>query len=550
MDYVLSYLTARHLLADVKQLNIIRIAREQTGFLRFDALPSETVLVLIVISSLLILGLLIPSMIYVAHWLVTPNERKVKNLAPSRLEDIVCQTNTGIWQINLRTGKMDINAILPKLAKISAIKKETKFQDIMVEMIHPDDMDLAEEKFLSVIKGKDEYFFMEVRIAAKLGGYFWATVRGTILKRDYKGIPLIIGGTLQDISIRKEREMEIQRLSFFDPLTGLKNRRAYEEAVLSRDLPENLPISIVSADVNGLKIINDAFGHNVGDELLIRVSSILKEVFRCSDCIFRIGGDEFVVILPKMSEEKANELCDVVRSDVEKNDYHGIRASISIGVKTKKTSEENLKELLINAEVEMYHNKLHASWKNRGDIIRLILSSLFSKSPIDASHSASVAEYARKIGLMYALSDDEIKALSVAAEFHDIGKIAISQDVLYKIEPLSVTERRLIRQHVEYGYRILSGSNDYEEIAKDVLFHHEHWDGTGYPKGLKGDEIPLFSRIIRVAETYDKLRRDLPYRPSLTNDQIRETLLSLGGTKLDPEIVKRFVSVFLKKQSS
>jgi len=411
-------------------------------------------------------------------------------------------------------------------------------------------MDLAEEKFLSVIKGKDEYFFMEVRIAAKLGGYFWATVRGTILKRDYKGIPLIIGGTLQDISIRKEREMEIQRLSFFDALTGLKNRRAYEEAVLSRDLPENLPISIVSADVNGLKIINDAFGHNVGDELLIRVSSILKEVFRCSDCIFRIGGDEFVVILPKMPEEKANELCDVVRSEVEKNDYHGIRASISIGVKTKKTSEENLKELLINAEVEMYHNKLHASWKNRGDIIRLILSSLFSKSPIDASHSASVAEYARKIGLMYALSDNEIKALSVAAEFHDIGKIAISQDVLYKIEPLSVTERRLIRQHVEYGYRILSGSNDYEEIAKDVLFHHEHWDGTGYPKGLKGDEIPLFSRIIRVAETYDKLRRDLPYRPSLTNDQIRETLLSLGGTKLDPEIVKRFVSVFLKKQPS
>ena len=483
---------------------------------------------------------------YIKH-MSKPKLKRIKHIMFDRLEDLICKTNTGLWQINVKTGAITINADMPFLALIPDEKSQRTIDVIIRDLFHPEDWVVAEQNINSVIQGKEDYFLTEIRVKSREGGYYWTTIRGTILKYAKDKSPLIIGGTLQDTSLRKERELEIQRLSYFDALTGLKNRRAYESAVLNYDTPENLPISIVSADINGLKIINDAFGHNVGDQLLIDVSNILKSTFRCIDCIFRIGGDEFVVILPKTNAVDSINACDVVRAEVEKHIYHGIQASISIGVKTKETNDEDLKQLLINAEVEMYHSKLKASWKNRGDIIRGILSTLYAKSKELEEHSIHVAEISYKIGVMLALSDAELNQLKVAAEFHDIGKIAIEQEILSKYRKKNNEENLVFKQHVEYGYRILAGSNDYEKIARDVLFHHENWDGSGYPKGLKGDEIPLYSRIIHLAEAYDWMSRALPYRKPLSKSQIKEELLNDAGSKLDPELVKLFISAFLRE---
>lgn len=513
-----------------------------TDFFRFNAIWTYLVTFILGSFTLLLVTFLI---VYIKH-ISRPVSKRIKQMTFDRLEDVICLTNTGIWQINMETGALTINAEMPFLAEIPHDKSKRTLDFIIRDIFHPEDWAIAEQNINSVLKGDEPFFLTEIRIKSREGGYFWTTIRGTVLKRTKENKPLIIGGTLQDTSLRKERELEIQRLSYYDALTGLKNRRAYESAVLNFDIASNLPISIISADVNGLKIINDAFGHNVGDQLLIDTSNILKSTFKCIDCIFRIGGDEFVVILPKTSELEAKKACDSVRDDVEKHIYHGIQASISIGFKTKTNNDEDLKQLLINAEVEMYHSKLQASWKNRGDIIRGILSSLHAKNKELEEHSIQVAEIAYKIGVMLAFSNEDLDLLKLAAEFHDIGKIAIDENILAKYRQKTPEESDKFNQHVEYGYRILAGSNEYERIAKDVLFHHENWDGTGFPKGLKGEEIPLFSRIIHLAEAYDWMTRKLPYRKPFTKAEIKEDLLKDSGTRLDPELVKLFISAFLR----
>jgi len=523
-------------------LHILKSTRTITGFFSYINFVDGLVGFLIGLGALFSAIFIITNILHFSR----PKSQRIKRMFFNRLEDVICKTQTGIWQINLKNGSIIINAEMLFLAEIPKDKKNRRVDFIIRDIFHPEDWAVAEEKINSVLLGKAQYFSTEIRVKSREQGYLWTTVRGTVVKRNRDKTPLIIGGTLQDISLRKEREIEIQRLSYFDALTGLKNRRAYESAVLDFDKPENLPISIISADVNGLKIINDAFGHNIGDQLLIDVANILKSTFVNPDYTFRIGGDEFVIILPKTIESDSQKACQAVISNVDKLNYHGIKASISIGCKTKETDEDDLKQLLINAEVEMYHSKLQESWKSRSDIIRGVLTTLFTKNPELKEHSIQVSELSYKIGVMLALSNEELDRLKLASEFHDIGKIAIDKSILTKYRQKDEHEEKTFKQHVEYGYRLLAGSNEYEKIAYDVLFHHENWDGSGYPKGLKSTQIPLFSRIIHLAEAVDWMNRELPYRKPLSKEEIKIELLADAGIKLDPELVKLFISAFLR----
>lgn len=518
------------------------ITRLSTGFFCSISLTDFLIGFLGGVLSFILIFFIIDMFIHLSR----PKSLRIKKMFFPRIENLICKTQTGLWQINMKTGAISINAEMPFLAQISQEKKHRNIETVIREIFHPEDWAIAEEKINSVLNGKETYFLTEIRVKSRTSGYFWTMIRGTVLKRNRKKVPVIIGGTLQDISIRKERELEIQRLSYFDALTGLKNRRAYESAVIEFDTLENLPISIISTDVNGLKILNDAFGHNVGDQLLIDVANTLKNVVNCTDCTFRIGGDEFVIISPKTTEAEAKIICETIAEKIDKLIYHGIHASISIGYKTKDNQEDDLKQLLINAEVEMYHSKLQASWKNKSDVIRGIQSNLFANNPELKEHSTQVSEISYKIGILLALSNEELTQLRLAAEFHDIGKIAVDEMILSKYLLKDESEDKVFKLHVEYGYRLLSGASDYEKIAKDVLFHHEHWDGSGYPKGLKGQEVPLYSRIIHLAETVDWMSRKLPYRKPFTKEKIKSELLEEAGKKLDPELCKLYISAFLR----
>lgn len=296
---------------------------------------------------------------------------------------------------------------------------------------------------------------------------------------------------LRDISDRKHMEQKLQFLSYHDQLTGLYNRRYFEEELKRLDVKRNLPLTLVMADVNGLKLINDSFGHSIGDELLKKVGSI--------------------------------------------------DLSVSFGYETKNKEEEMIQDILKKAEDQMYKKKLYESPSMRGKTIGAIIRTLHEKNKREEQHSYRVSELCEKMGEALGLTEGEVKEMKNVGLLHDVGKIAIDENILNKPGKLTTDEWEQITRHPEIGYRILSTVNDMSEMAEYVLAHHERWDGSGYPKGLKAKEIPLQSRIIAVVDAYDAMTSERSYRSALPKETAINELKKSAGIQFDPELVKIFV---------
>lgn len=350
----------------------------------------------------------------------------------------------------------------------------------------------------------------------------------------------------RDITEEKRRQDEIYYMSYYDPLTGLYNRRFFEEAIERIDTEENLPISIIMGDCNGLKLTNDAFGHSVGDILLKKAAEAIRMACRSDDIIARWGGDEFVVLLPKTKAEEAQAIVEKIKGICSNMKLDSINVSISFGCDTKQCMDEDILKILKNAEDYMYRNKIIESDSLRGNIINMILNTLYEKNPREENHSKRVSDLCQRIGLAMELPEVEINKLKASGLLHDIGKIAIEDSILNKPGRLTEKEWREIKRHPDIGYRILSSSPEMGEIAQYVLFHHERFDGTGYPRGLKREEIPLLSRIIAVADSYDAMTSPRPYKNALDEDAAIQELIRNKGTQFDPDIVDVFIERVLK----
>ena len=315
----------------------------------------------------------------------------------------------------------------------------------------------------------------------------------------------------RDFSEKKEKQKKIEYLSYHDQLTGLNNRRYFEEALQRMDTDKNLPISFIYADVNGLKTINDAFGHSTGDQLIQQVANNLVSACRTNDIIARTGGDEFIMLLPKTDSASAKELANKIKEQLAKEKIMGIDMSLSFGWDSKNTADQSVWEVLKNAEDSMYKKKIVLNSGQQNAVIQSILHTLHLVHPSEKEHSQRVGLLCEEIGKVYGLNQKEIKNLRFAGELHDIGKIAIEDSLLKKAEPLSQSEWAQIRNHPETGYRILSTSKEYYKIAEYILAHHERWDGKGYPKGLKEENIPWEARAIAVANAYDAMTSNLSF---------------------------------------
>ncbi len=336
---------------------------------------------------------------------------------------------------------------------------------------------------------------------------------------------------------------EVKELSYADQLTGLYNRRFFEEELKRLDTLRNLPLSLVMVDVNGLKLTNDAFGHEAGDQLLQKVAQVLKEECRADDIIARIGGDEFVILLPKTDHLQVAILGDRLIEAIHKKKIRNLPVSASFGWETKANEKEDIASVFKRAEDYMYSKKAYKKDDQRQQSLQIIIDTLFNKESRERDHARRVSKISVAIGSALGLSEAEIKELKVAGEYHDIGKIAIHSDILNKRGPLTDYEWKEIKRHPELSYNILSSVNEYGPIAEIVLYHHERWDGKGYPGGLRGEEIPLQSRIIMVADAYDAMTDDRPYRKALSKEETVLQLKKGAGSQFDPEIVE----VFLKK---
>lgn len=376
---------------------------------------------------------------------------------------------------------------------------------------------------------------------------------GTLVEVCILGYPILfkkrqigIFGIYRDIKEKKKFEMELKYLSYHDQLTGIYNRRFFEEQLKKIDIAGNYPLTIFMIDVNGLKLVNDSFGHSFGDDLLKKVANIIKKSCRPEDIIARLGGDEFVIIAPKTSSIYAKEISENIKSEASKEKAGTIEISVSIGHGTKCNKEEEINSIIKDAEDQMYKNKLYEGPSMRGKTINTIISTLHEKNKREEQHSHRVSLLCEIIGKAIGLSTEEVGELKTVGLLHDIGKIAIDENILNKPDKLSEYEWEQLKRHSEIGYRILGTVNHMSEMAEFVLAHHERWDGKGYPKGLKGKEIPLQSRIIAIADAYDAMTSERSYRNAMTDETALSELIKNSGTQFDSELVKIFVDKVVK----
>lgn len=350
----------------------------------------------------------------------------------------------------------------------------------------------------------------------------------------------------------KIREEEILRLSYHDSLTGLYNRTFFEIEKKRLDTESQLPLSVIIGDINGLKILNDSLGHAEGDKLLFIIGSILSGNCRKGDIISRQGGDEFSILLPRTSSEAAYAIIDAINASCENYNknmtselYH---ISISLGTATKTSIDTSLDNIFNIAEDYMYKRKLLEGRSFHSSIIASMKIALFEKSHETEEHAGRLIVLTKAVGHAIGLTNQQFDELELFAALHDIGKIGIDDQILNKPAKLTDEEWVKMKKHSEIGYRIAMASPELMSIAYFILTHHEHWDGRGYPQGLIGENIPLLSRILAIADAYDAMTHDRPYRKGMSKQEAVAELIGNAGTQFDPEITKIFLTIIVNEE--
>lgn len=349
---------------------------------------------------------------------------------------------------------------------------------------------------------------------------------------------------LTDITEKQKAEDQVLYLSYHDKLTGLYNRAYVDNVTPGLVAPHNLPISIIMGDMNGLKLTNDVFGHSCGDKLLVNLSRVLKGCCRKSDIIARWGGDEFLIILTGTDEEACKKICSNIKKKCTEFEPDPIELSAALGHATMENFSTGLNELFNMAENEMYSNKLLESKIVRRKIITNLENILHTKCFEDKDHIVRIKALLGKfLNLLerrgIPVDTDNLKLL---ASFHDIGKIGVPREILGKAGSLNENEWKIMQSHIEIGFR-MAQSIDEPVLAQGILAMRERWDGKGYPYGLKGEQIPVISRILSIADAFDVMTHDRPYRKSLSQEETIIELKRCSGSQFDPSLVESFLEI-------
>ncbi len=368
---------------------------------------------------------------------------------------------------------------------------------------------------------------------------------------DYCGIILIA----QDLRDTKK----LMHLGLHDPLTDLYNRTFFEREIEKLEDSSSYPLTFIICDVDGLKFVNDTLGHKIGDALLVVAAEVIKKSFRSTDIVARIGGDEFAVLLNYADEEIVLRACKNIQQSIEKYNFenYDLPLSISVGYAIAKDKDYSTAKLFKEADNNMYRDKLNHSQSARSQVIKTLMNALEARDYFHDGHSIRMQKIVEIVGIKLGFSQKEINNLKLLAQFHDIGKVGISDKILFKKGKLTPEEYAELQRHSEIGYRIAQSSPGLVHIAEDILNHHEWWNGKGYPLGSKGEEIPLEARIISIADSFDSMTSYRPYKEKLSFEQSMDELKRGAGTQFDPELVNIIVKAleenrdyFLKEQFS
>ncbi len=354
----------------------------------------------------------------------------------------------------------------------------------------------------------------------------------------------LVASIVASVIKRVRTEKELIYHTFHDQLTGLFNRTYFEEESRRLNVERQLPISLIIADVNGLKLINDTFGHKKGDELLKKVAEIFQKACRKEDIITRWGGDEFLILLPQTEVEEARKICDRIRKNCSETKEFAIPISIALGYSVKENLDDNLYTYIDEADEMMYRNKLVENRSVKGNVLKALLNTLRTKCHETEEHAWRLQKMSQKIGKEIGLPSAELDRLFLLVTMHDIGKTSISEEILVKTGELTEEELKIMKKHTEWGYRIALATEEFSHVATCILYHHERWDGSGYPDGLQGEEIPLLSRITAIVDAYDAMTNNRSYNYPRSHQEAIAELKRCAGSQFDPELVEVFLQLY------
>ncbi|MBI2844811.1 MAG: diguanylate cyclase [Armatimonadetes bacterium] len=385
-------------------------------------------------------------------------------------------------------------------------------------------------------------------------------------------------------SLRESQASLLQRANT-DGLTSLYNHRYFHERLgqeLKRALRYNHPLCLIMIDLDGFKAVNDSLGHPAGDTILRNFAKLLLAEIREIDIAARYGGDEFAVILPETGLEEATQIAERVRASVERRPHLSDEAesakgqksgsnahwkiTLSIGIAECPRHARQRDALVSAADIAMYHAKhvsqnMVCTYDNvpgaggsmdpcriytflqsaSVSTIAALATAVDAKDHYTHGHSESVARYAVGIATEIRLSQEDKFNVRIAALLHDVGKIGMPDTILNNPGQLDTHEREIIRSHPSVGERIVKQVPQLQKILPGILYHHERWDGTGYPCGLSGEKIPLPARIICVADSFDAMTSNRPYRNAMSVPQALAEIRSCAGTQFDPACVNALI---------
>ena len=405
----------------------------------------------------------------------------------------------------------------------------------LLDFISEDCRDILEEKIEENYRGG-----FEIHGLKSSGSKVYFEVSGQDI---FYGDRLVRMEILHDISDIRKAEKKIKYLKFHDSLTELYNR-SYLEKVLGNVYRErHLPLNFIICDLNGLKLVNDTFGYSEGDKLLKRVAKILKYCSRKEDIVSRWGGDEFFILLPRSTPGEVEDVLYKIRNICASTKDQKIPLNMSMGISARTSLEQDFREVIKEAEDNMYTNKLLERKSIYNSIITSFERMLWEKRHETRDHAERLKGMILRLGKSIGLPQSKLDELVLLSTLHDIGKVAVPDRILMKKGKLNKDEWKVIRRHPEIGYNIAKSTPQIAMVAEDILAHHEWWDGSGYPQSLKGDEIPVNSRITSIVDAYDVMTMGRPYKEPIPIKDAKEELIRCAGTQFSPVLVDKFVRI-------
>lgn len=374
------------------------------------------------------------------------------------------------------------------------------------------------------------------------------------------------------VKIENEYVSKLSNLANIDGLTEVYNHRFFQDAlksVIEKAKESKSSVSLILLDIDYFKHYNDLNGHQKGDDVLRQIGYILNNNVRKGDIVARYGGEEFVIILSNTDEKTSITVAERIRAEVERWEFEGEtnqpngKITISVGVSTFPSKAKNEVELINSADdalyrakffnknrVETYHSVLEELKKDIEEehidlitSIKTLISIINNKDRYTYGHIERVVMFAKLLANKLELTNKEKKTLKYAAYLHDIGKINIAEEILNKKMSLTNEEWEILKQHPANGVDLIRSVESLKEVAPIILYHHERYDGKGYPAQLKKDEIPYLSRILTVVDSFDAMTSNRPYGLRKNYEDALLELRKCAGTQFDPGIAEKFIEV-------